>query len=193
MFGSREVLFHTLEMVRPQKAKDKRLYLLTDPVFRHHFYDAVNKLLQKYEFSVIAFAINKPGFSKLFPQHPPDPYFLSFSYIIGEYVTQLRKRETGSIIAEKRNPQLDKQFLLSWRLTSQSHVGIVTNKELKHHRIIKPELLPKSWNYTGLELADMISYRLSRSIMKKANKPEGNEVDINIINKNLKLGALPAF
>ena len=191
-FGNEKTLIHTLELVRPQKAKQATIRNLSDPVRRKLFYKEINTILKITDYRIIAFVIRKPEFSKIFPEHYPDPYFLSFSYIIGEYVNLLSSREGGVIEAEKRNSILDKQFILSWELASKSRVGLVTREELVKHKLLKPNLYNKSYTHPGLELADMLSYRLSRAIMNKPIKAPGNEVDLHLVNRNLKLGALPA-
>ena len=52
--------------------------------------------------------------------------------------------------------------------------------------------MKKSWDQAGLEIADLISYRLSRHFMKKKEKPIGNEIDLKVINKSdIMIGGLP--
>ena len=80
----------------------------------------------------------------------------------------------------RRNKILDKQFLLAWE-SSTVRIGLVTRKQLENHKLSKPNIVKKSGKFTGLEIADLVSYRLSRHVMGKTSKAAGNEIDIKII------------
>jgi len=183
IFGTTKIVIHSAELTRPNKSKQAKIKDLTNKKLRNRFYAKINTSLKNHSWSLLAFVINKPEFSKLFPEYPPDPYFLSFSYLISKFAEKLNKRETGKIFVEKRNGILDKQFMLAWKNAYDSRVGLVTNKELKEHNIDKPYMHNKSWDHTGLELADMVSYRISRRFTGKAAKVIGNEIDLEIIKK----------
>lgn len=90
----------------------------------------------------------------------------------------LKFREHGKIFAESRNKNLDKQFVLTWKNT----------KITKRFKALEPHILSKSWKHAGLELADLISYRISRNIVKKPAKPIGNEISLKVIlEKDIKI------
>lgn len=55
------------------------------------------------------------------------------------------------------------------------------SKITKNYKSLGPKVVSKSWKQSGLELADLISYRISRIILKKPSKPIGNELEIDII------------
>lgn len=189
-FDKEKVVLHSLELTRTNKAKQKEFKILSDKKIRAKFYPALNKILKDCNFSIIIFVIKKPWYAKKFPV-APDPYFLSFTYILGEFEKQLSRKEKGEIFAEERNRILDKQFLLAWE-SSVTRVGLLTKEKLKQHKIIKPNIVSKAWDLTGLEIADLISYRLSRHIMNKNPKPIGNEVDIRVLtSKKINAAGLP--
>ncbi len=182
VFGNEKIILHSKELTRPNITKQKELGALTNKEKRKEFYLALNKLIAKTNFSILLFVIDKPWFAKTFGVTPPDPYFLSFANILSEYETQLRINEKGRVIVEQRSRILDKQFLLAWESARVSRVGLVEKEKLKAHQIEKPEIKNKSWDENGLELADLISYRLSRNFMNKQVKPLGNEIDLRVIN-----------
>lgn len=191
VFNNEKVILHSLELTRTNQAKQKPFRILANKAVRASFYSELNKLLRDCNFSIAFFAINKPWYAKQFPISPPDPYFLSFSTILDYFNKHLGKSERGEIYAEHRNKILDKQFLLAWE-SSSTRIGLVTKKQLDSHKLSKPNIVKKSAEFTGLEIADLISYRLSRHIMGKLPKVAGNEIDIKIIaSKKINASGLP--
>lgn len=192
IFLTNKIILHSAELTRPSKSRQKELAIITNKKLRLKFYENINRVIKKHDWSLISFVIDKPKFSKLFPEYPPDPYFLSFSYILSKFAEKMNKHEVDKIFVEKRNGTLDKQFIIAWRNAYQSRIGLVTNNELKKHKISQPFMSHKSWDNSGLELADMISYRISRKFQQKDDKPRGNEIDINIIKlKKFDIAGLP--
>lgn len=183
VFKTKKVILHARELTRTSYTKQKEFRSLANPKIRKDFYTLLNNFFANFEFSIISFFIDKPWYAKNLPTSPPDPYFLGFSYILGVFEEELNPREKGEIFVERRNNILDKQFLLAWESARVTRVGLVTNKKLKDHKILKPVILKKSWEECGLEIADLISYRLSRHFMGKKEKPIGNEVDIKVISR----------
>lgn len=191
IFNNEKVILHSLELTRTSKAKQKEFRILANKDIRANFYSELNELLKGCNFSITLFVINKPWYAKQFPIAPPDPYFLSFSSILDYFEQQLGKNEKGEIYAEQRNKILDKQFLLAWE-SSIAKIGLVTKVQLDSHKLSKPNIVKKSNDLTGLEIADLISYRLSRHIMGKTPKATGNEIDIELISsKKINASGLP--
>lgn len=57
--------------------------------------------------------------------------------------------------------------------------------------ISKPLLVEKSYKLAGIELVDLVSYKLSRIFLKKSEK-DGNEIEASILRgKKLIIGGLP--
>ncbi len=197
IFGTEKVILHSLELNRTAKAKQSELKILASLEIRKQFYTKLNAVIKKYKFSITAYVIDKKWYGKQFADTPVDPYFLSFNLLFERYEKELDKMEEGSIYAEQRNPRLDKQVLLAWesaKLTvTKDEEGEDRISKLKNHKISVPNIVKKSYNNNGLELADLISYRISRVVQRKANKPEGNEIDINILlEKIVDIGSLPS-
>ncbi|KKQ34187.1 MAG: hypothetical protein US51_C0049G0004 [Microgenomates group bacterium GW2011_GWA2_37_6] len=191
IFNNEKVILHSLELTRTNQAKQKSFRILANKAIRANFYLELNKLLKASNFSIAFFVINKPWYAKQFPISPPDPYFLSFSSILDYFNQHLGNREKGEIYAEQRNKILDKQFLLAWE-SSTVRIGLVTRKQLENHKLSKPNIVKKSGKFTGLEIADLVSYRLSRHVMGKTSKAAGNEIDIKIIaSKKINASGLP--
>lgn len=192
LFKNEQVILHAEELNRPSKTRQKELGYLTNREPRTQFYTALNKIIASHNFSILAFVINKPWFGKQFSALPPDPYFLSFSFVFSIFEKQLSPKEHGEVYVEQRNKILDKQFLLAWESAKLTRIGLVSNEKLLAHNISNPAIVKKSWENGGLELADLVSYRLSRYFMGKKEKPFGNEIDLRVLNtKKMILSGLP--
>lgn len=178
IFNNKSIVLHSGELTRPNITKQKELRELTNFVKRSLFYKKLDKIINKSKFEVLVYSIDKVKLHKFFGSVPPDPYFLSFINIYERFRSKLKFKEHGKVFTERRNPTLDKQFLLAWESSN------ITNKR----KALRPTILSKSWKHSGLELADLISYRLSRHLLNKPIKPTGNEIDLKIIlNKNTQL------
>ncbi len=173
LFGNEKVILHSKELTHPVRTKQKELGMLTNLEKRKELYESLDKLIHDSDFKILIYVIDKKEFNKILGSLSIDLYFLSFSDIFKKYESLLKFRERGKIFAESRNKSLDKQFVLTWKNT----------KITKRYKTLEPQILPKSWKHADLELADLISYRISRDIVKKSAKPIGNEISIKIILK----------
>ncbi len=173
IFGNEKIVLHSKELVHPVRTKQKELVFLTNFEARKRFYDSINNLLKASNFKVVAYSIDKKEFNKILGSISIDLYFMSFANIFKKYESTIKYREHGKVFAESRNKNLDKQFILTWQNT----------KITKKYKVLEPQILKKSWKYAGLELADLISYRISRHLVNKPIKPIGNEIDLNTILK----------
>ncbi len=171
IFNKKRIVLHSKELTRPNKARQKELGLLTDSTSRLIFYTKLNEILEKTDFEILVYSINKGKFHNMFKDIPVDLYFLGFTKIINSFKSKLDHTENIKIITESRNKKLDKQFLLTCENT----------KVLDGHKHLQLKIQSKSWKYSGLELADLISYRISRKLSNKPAKPIGNEIDLNVI------------
>jgi len=182
IFGTEKVILHSKELTRPSITKQRVIGALTNREKRRVFYTTLNQLLARHDFSILVFVIDKPWFAKNFGVTPPDPYFLSFINLFTNFEGFLSEKEHGEIFVEQRNKILDKQFLLAWESAKTTKVSRAMDEEkLKNHNISKPMLLSKSWQESGLEVADLISYRLARHFTQKPEKVFGNEIDLRVI------------
>lgn len=173
IFNNKNIVLHSGELTRPNITKQKELRELTNFKKRSFFYKRLDELIDKSKFDVLIYSMDKVKLHKSFGSVPPDPYFLSFINIYERFHSKLKFKEHGKVFTEQRNPILDKQFLLAWESSN------VTNKR----KALKPTILSKSWRHSGLELADLISYRISRHLLNKPVKPTGNEIGLKIILK----------
>lgn len=180
-FGGIDIIFHTAEMIRPIKAKDKRFLKLIDTNFRNKFYSALNKILDETDFLLTACVIKKQDHWEKYGISALDPYLLSFDNLLNRFIFQIRNPDQGTIIAEKRNSILDNQLEIAWLNSKVSGTKFVKGTEIKE-KIDNFKILPKAKNEIGLQIADLIASPIGRKILKIKPKP-GNEVDFDIIKK----------
>lgn len=182
-FGNDDIILHTLELTRPHRSKDKRYLKLRNADFRIKFYTALNKLISEFEFVLVACAIKKVEHVTKSGLEALDPYLLSFDDLLNELVDHLKPDQKGKIIAEKRNDNLDNQLQLAWLNLKINGTNVVKPAEIKD-RIDDMQLIPKSYNEAGLQLADLVASPIGRHILKIVRKP-GHEVDFEVLKEKL--------
>lgn len=180
-FGDKDIIFHTAEMIRPTKAKDKRFLKLIPTDFRVKFYAALNDVLAKTDFKLTACAINKNDHIEKYGIVALDPYLLSFDNLLNRFIFQIHTPAKGIIYAEKRGSVLDNQLEIAWLNTKVNGTQFVRGSEIKD-KIDTLKMIPKSKNEIGLQIADLVASPIGRRILKIKAKP-GHEVDFEILKK----------
>lgn len=180
-FGSKDIIFHTLEMIRPSKNKEKKFLKLIDKEFRIRFYTELNKLLEKFDFKLVACAIKKQDHFEKYGVSSLDPYLLSFDNLLNRFIFELNFREKGKIIAERRNSILDNQLELAWLNTKISGTKFIQGAEIKE-KVENLHMIPKSSNEAGLQIADLVASPIGRKIIGIRRKV-GHEVDFEVLKK----------
>lgn len=178
-FEADDIIFHTAEMIRPTKAKDKRFISLIDAKFRKEFYFALNTLIGELDFSLVACVIKKKEHWDRYGLSAMDPYLLSFDNILNCFMFQIHPPEQGNIYAEKRNSILDNQLDVAWLNAKVSGTELVKSTEIKA-KIDNFKMVLKSKNEVGLQIADLVASPIGRSVLK-SNRKEGNEVDMSVL------------
>ena len=80
--GDDNLILHTAEITRPNKSKDKRNFLFNNQTFRTDFYQQINQLIQKSEFSIIHCIIEKDKLIQNYGIQAEDPYLFSFENLL---------------------------------------------------------------------------------------------------------------
>lgn len=180
-FGNKDIIFHTAEMIRPTKAKEKRFLKLIQTDFRIRFYSALNDLLATTDFKLAACAINKHDHLEKYGIVALDPYLLSFDNLLNRFIFQIKTPEQGIIFAERRGSVLDNQLDIAWLNTKVSGTQFVRGSEIKD-KIDGLKMIPKSKNEIGLQIADFVASPIGRKVLKIKPK-QGHEVDFDVLKK----------
>lgn len=184
-FDTDEIIFHTLEMTRPSKYKQNKFAKLIDADFRKNFYQSLNTLLGKIEFTLVSCVIKKPAHLEKYGADAIDPYLLSFNILLDAFISELPGTEKGKIIAEKRNDGLDNQLELAWLNLKINGTEHVKGSEIKE-KINTFSMIPKFTNEAGLQIADLVANPIGRHVLNIKKTTPGNEVDYVILEKKLK-------
>lgn len=180
-FDGADIVFHTAEMIRPIKSKEKRFLKLINKDFRMNFYTALNELLNKTDFLITACVIKKQAHLDAYGISAIDPYLLSFDNLLNRFIFQIKPFEQGTIIAEKRNSILDNQLEIAWLNAKVSGTKFVKGSEIKE-KIDNLKMFPKSKNEIGLQIADLVASPIGRKVLKTKLKP-GHEIDSDVLKK----------
>jgi len=180
-FGSPDIIFHTAEMIRPIKSKEKGFLKLIKEDFRIKLYSALNKLLDETQFALAACVIKKHDHLEKYGVSALDPYLLSFDNLLNRFIFQINKSEQGIIVAEKRGSILDNQLDIAWLNAKISGTKFVRGAEIRE-KIESLKMIPKSKNEIGLQISDFVASPIGRRILKIKRKP-GHEIDFDILKK----------
>lgn len=182
-FGDNDIILHVLELTRPHRSRDKRFLKLREPEFRIKFYTALNKLINETEFMLVACVIKKVEHLKKYGLEAIDPYLLSFDTLLNELIYHVGSGQKSKMIAEKRNDNLDNQLELAWLNLKISGTAKNAPTDIKE-KVDNLQMIPKSSNEPGLQLADLLATPIGRHNLGISAKP-GHEIDFKIIEKKL--------
>lgn len=184
-FGSDDIIFHTLEMTRPSKYKEKRFSKLINADFRKKFYKAFNLFLEKINYTLVACVIKKQAHLEKYGVAALDPYLLSFNALLDDFIAELKENEQGKIIAEKRNDNLDNQLELAWLNLKINGTENLKGSEIKE-KVESLTTVYKSSNETGLQIADMVANPIGRFVLGIKKSEPGHEVMYEILKIKLR-------
>ena len=111
LFGTDKLILHFRDYARSINGFEKMR--LND--FRYQFYSELTEILRKIDFSLVACLIDKKNHLHRYDLRAVDPYLLSLEVLVEKFTIYLRENnDSGIIIAESRNPQLDNELNLSF-------------------------------------------------------------------------------
>ena len=173
MFGHSDIVLHTADITRNRNGFEA----MQDSVFRHRFYDRLNAFMRNMQYSVVACAIRKDAHLSRYGVAALDPYLLSLDIIVERFCSAVGKVSNGGIIvAEKRDPTLDRELELSWL-----NLRIQGTRYLQAHviedRILALNLRAKKDNIAGLQLADLVVSPIGRHVLGKLDKEDWQIVE----------------
>jgi hypothetical protein len=168
MFARTDIILHTADITRNKNGFQR----LKEPAFRDAFYQALNQLIQKLKFTIVACVIKKEAHLSKYGLAALDPYFLSLDILVERFCLDIgNTMHGGLIIAERRNPTLDHELDLAWLNLKIQGTRYMQAHQIER-RIIGLKLSAKSENIAGLQLADLVLTPIGRYIMGKAIKED---------------------
>lgn len=173
MLGRTDLVLHTADIVRNRNGFER----MKDPGYRAEFLDGLNDLMRRAEYRVVACAIHKSAHLSRYGLAAVDPYMLSLDILVERFCLDVGNVTRGGIIvAEKRDPVLDRELDLAWL-----NLKIGGTRYIKAHDIDNRMggllLRSKSDNIAGLQLADLVVSPIGRKVLGKPVKEDWRIVE----------------
>jgi hypothetical protein len=173
LFGRTDLILHTADIVRNRNGFEA----LKDASFRDHFRHRLNKLIRSLEFCVVACAIRKDEHLSRYGVAALDPYLLSLDLLVERFCLDIGNTSNGGlIVAEKRNPTLDRELDLAWLNLKIQGTRYLQAREIED-RIVGLNLRAKKENIAGLQLADLVLTPIGRHLLGKPDKEDWKIVE----------------
>lgn len=167
-WGHDAIILHEHEI---RKTKGDFAFLRGDPVIRNDFYESVNDLIQKANFSVIASVIDKNRLVQKYTK-PWNPYDIALHFALERLLIFLRGKGQSNrrahILFECRGRAEDDALELSFRRIVAGENQWGWTKADFSTVELEPRFVKKAANSTGLQLADLTA----RPIALKSLRPE---------------------
>ncbi|HET7281493.1 MAG TPA: DUF3800 domain-containing protein [Casimicrobiaceae bacterium] len=168
LFDRDDLVLHTADITRNRNGFER----LKERVFRERFYRELNSLLRGLRFQVVACAIRKEDHLARYGVAALDPYMLSLDVLVERFCMEIGEREGGGVIvAEKRDPTLDRQLEIAWLNLKVQGTRYIRASTIEH-RIAGLNLRSKSANIAALQLADLVLTPIGRKILGKPVKED---------------------
>ena len=163
LFERDDVILHTSDITRNRCGFER----MKDSSFRDRFYKKLNELMQSLNYQVVACAIKKDAHLARYGIGALDPYMLSLDILVERFCFEIGgKRETGVIVAEKRNATLDHELDLAWLNLKIRGTHFVQAIDIEK-RITGLMTRDKKENIAGLQLADLVVSPIGRFVLER--------------------------
>lgn len=124
------------------------------------------------KYQVVACAVKKDSHLAQYGLAALDPYMLSLDILVERFCMEIGENEkNGIIVAEKRDPTLDREFELAWINLKVQGTQYLKASQIDR-RILSLNLRGKKDNIAGLQLADLILTPIGRKILGKRTKED---------------------
>lgn len=168
LFGRTDIILHTADIIRNRNGFKR----MAEPGFRMRFYDELNALMARLDYTVVACAVRKDAHLGRYGVAALDPYMLSLDVLVERFCFEIGKVSAGGmIIAERRDPTLDRQIELAWlnlKIQGTRYIKAIHVDD----RIASLNLRRKTDNIAGLQLADLVVSPIGRHVLGKQPKQD---------------------
>lgn len=173
LFGRTDIALHTADIVRNRKGFER----LEDAQFRSRFYEGLNSLVSRLEFTVVACAIRKSDHFRHYGAAAIDLYRISLHSLAELFCDEIGEvRNGGMIVSESRNQTLDQDLEHSWASLRRRGSGY-SGAEMIRNRIRSLTFRTKQENIAGLQLADLIVSPVGRHVLGKTDNEDWQIVE----------------
>jgi hypothetical protein len=168
IFGTNKIHLHTADFTRQRNGFERMM----ERDFCENFYNKLNELIASLDIKIVACAIKKEMHFAKYGLEAIDPYHLSLNVLVERFCFEIEKENSstkGVIIAENRDPTLDRQLELAWLNLKISGTKYKQAIEIERN-ISSLNLRTKEDNLAGLEIADAVVTPIARSILKRKSR-----------------------
>jgi hypothetical protein len=150
---------------------------MKETAFRERFYKKLNDLMRRLKYTVVACAIRKDEHLSRYGVAALDPYLLSLDVLVERFCFDIGDMAGGGVIvAEKRDPTLDRQLDVAWLNLKIKGTRFLQAKAIER-RMVGLNLRDKSENVAGLQLADLVVSPIGRQVLGKSAKEDWRIVE----------------
>ncbi len=163
MFGDREIIFHSRDI----RKHDGAFQVLFDLKLKQQFYEKLNGIIQRTDFTIISNGINKKQHIAHYGKSETNPYTICLSVLLENLIYYLEEKNDCAvqIVVEKRGKIEDGQLVTHYNTILDHGTSDIDRKRFR--RVISGfELRAKQDNDIGLQLADLCAYPIARSILR---------------------------
>lgn len=192
-WNNKEVILHSRDI----RKCNKEFQILFNDDIKKEFYFGLNDIIQNNRYRILASAIDKAKYIKMYGKLSNDVYELALSFIIERAIFCLDEvvnvKKELEIVIEKRGKKEDKKLEEHFQRLLSRGTGFVSADRLNEVHI-KIVFKDKKENINGLQLTDLVAYPLARYVIepKRAN-PAFDILSDKIYKKNGKIYGLKKF
>ncbi len=173
MLGRSDIVLHTADIIRNRNGFER----MKDAGFRAEFLDGLNALMRGADYRVVACSVHKTAHLARYGFGALDPYMLSLNVLVERFCLDVGNVARGGIIvAEKRDPVLDRGLDLAWLNLKINGTRFVQAHDIDH-RMTNLALRAKADNIAGLQLADLVVSPIGRHVLGKPDREDWRIVE----------------
>lgn len=161
-FNTTSIILHSSEIIH----KNNAYTILQDPAVNKHFISNLNELMKKLKYKVIVCIIDLPKYAKQHEHNQFDLYHYALTVLIEKFIYELKNLTEGRVFCESRNKVQDAQILKVFDVLKNHGTHYVPPEEIQQ-KIKHFNIIPKSANYTGLQIADLVLSPIGRHYLGK--------------------------
>ena len=162
-WNNKNIIFHSRDI----RKCNNEFQILFDLDTKIKFYEAINSLVEKPLYKIIASSINKTEFIKKYGKLENDVYEISLSFILERTVfclDNIGNCNNLEIIIERRGKKEDTKLGEHIHKVRQIGTYYVNSERIQNYGF-KSKFSWKNENINGLQLSDLIAYPIARSIL----------------------------
>lgn len=166
-FGRTDIVLHTADIARNRNGFER----LKEREFREHFMRELNAMMAELQYTVVACAIRKDAHLARYGVAALDPYMLSLDVLVERFCFEIGHVGSGVIVAEKRDPTLDRELDIAWLNLKVQGTRYVKARDIES-RVVGLNLRAKTENIAGLQLADLVVSPIGRHVLGKPERED---------------------